>query len=98
MPCNADPRSDMAHEPIINERPATGRDGAGGYVSPISFQELHQAGRLSMPFAEEYAEGYGPLGDTYNDGSTVTDSTDPLEAFVDVWAHAGPSPASPILP
>lgn len=85
----------MAHEPMITEGTT---DQVGGYLPPISFEELHQAGRLSMPFAEEYAEGYGPLGDTYTDGSPSNESTDPLEAFVDAWAHAGTSPAGPILP
>jgi len=95
----------MAHEPIIDQATATGHDAtgnvvdaSGGYLPPISFQELHQAGRISMPYAEEYSEGYGPLGDSYLDGSDSIESTDPLEAFVDAWAHAGPSPTGPLLP
>lgn len=68
---------------------------AGGYVPPISFQELHEAGRLSMPGAEEFQEGYGPIGDP---SEVSTDAADPLEAFVDAWAHAGQTPAGPLLP
>jgi len=105
MRCGADLRSDMTNEPIINEATATGADvtgsvvdSSGGYLPPISFQELHQAGRISMPYAEEYSEGYGPLGDSSLDGSTTSESMDPLEAFVDAWAHAGPSPTTPLLP
>ena len=66
-----------------------------GYVPPISFQELHEAGRLSIPGAEEYQEGYGPLGDP---SEVLIDVADPLEAFVDAWAHAGQTPAAPLLP
>ena len=66
-----------------------------GYVPPISFQELHRAGRLSMPGAEAYEEGYGPLGDPTD---VVSELNDPLEAFVDAWASAGHAPAEPLLP
>ncbi|UDY36908.1 hypothetical protein [Dermatobacter hominis] len=66
-----------------------------GYVPPISFQELHEAGRLSMPGAEAYEEGYGPIGEA-TDASQ--EPTDRLEAFVDAWASAGHTPAEPLLP
>jgi hypothetical protein len=66
-----------------------------GYVPPISFQELHDAGRLSMPGAEAYEEGYGPLGDP---SDATPDAADPLEAFVDAWANAGHAPVEPLLP
>ena len=48
-----------------------------------------------MPGAEEYQEGYGPLGDP---SEVLIDVADPLEAFVDAWAHAGQTPADPLLP
>jgi hypothetical protein len=69
--------------------------GSDGYVPPISFQELHEAGRLSMPGAEAYEEGYGPIGDPTD---PAQEATDPLEAFVDAWASAGHTPSEPLLP
>ena len=58
-------------------------DPSNSYVPPISFEELYQAGRLSMPYAEVYEEGYGPLGD-------------PTEVSVDLSTRVRPSrcPAS----
>jgi hypothetical protein len=76
-------------------RRSTSDSDAAGYVPPISFQELHQAGRLSMPGAEAYEEGYGPLGDPTG---TPQDPDDALEAFVAAWASAGHTPVEPLLP
>lgn len=73
----------------------TSNDDHESYVPPISFQELHEAGRLSMPGAEAYEEGYGPIGDP---SAASPDPTDALEAFVDAWASAGHTPAEPLLP
>lgn len=65
------------------------------YLPPISFAELCEAGRLSLPGADAYAEGYGPVGDP----SERTESgIDQLEAFVEAWASAGQAPTEPILP
>lgn len=82
------------HEPLTT-RTDFGHTDSGTYLPPISFQELHEAGRLVMPGADLYAEGYGPLGDP---AETMSDPTDRLAAFVEAWAAAGPSPAEPILP
>lgn len=70
-------------------------DRPSGYVPPISFEELHAAGRIVLPGADVEADGYGPLGDP---SELTIQSTDPLEAFVDAWAHAGQTPTDPLLP
>lgn len=73
----------------------TPTDVTGDYVPPISFQELHDAGRLVLPGADAYDEGYGPIGDP---GDVTSEQVDPLEAFVDAWAQAGQTPTEPLLP
>ena len=73
----------------------TARRAMDGYVPPISFEELRDAGRLSMPGAEAYDEGYGPIGDP---SDPAQDPNDALEAFVDAWANAGHTPIEPLLP
>lgn len=65
------------------------------YIPPISFEELYRAGRLTTPFADVYEEGYGPLGDP---SDNLVELVDPLEAFVDAWANAGPAPTDTLLP
>ena len=85
----------MAPEPTPTTPELDLTAGNVNYVPPISFQELHEAGRLSMPGAEEYQEGYGPLGDP---SEASTDVGDSLEAFVDAWASAGHTPTGPLLP
>lgn len=64
------------------------------YLPPISFAELYEAGRLSLPGAEAYAEGYGPIGDPCEH---ETCDVDELEAFVTAWAGPGPATAEQIL-
>lgn len=66
-----------------------------GYLPPISFAELYEAGRLALPGADAYAEGYGPLGDPCEHCPSEVDE---LEAFVAAWAAAGPAPTDPLLP
>ena len=75
--------------------PLTSHTGSDNYLPPISFQELHEAGRLVMPGAESYTEGFGPIGDP---ADSSFEPTDRLEAFVEAWAAAGPRPTAPILP
>ena len=70
-------------------------DPSNSYIPPISFEELYQAGRLSMPYAEVYEEGYGFLGDPTE---VSVELVDPLEAFVDAWAAASPAPTDALLP
>jgi len=65
------------------------------YLPPISFAELYEAGRLSLPGADAYAEGYGPLGDPCEPCTTEVDE---LEAFVAAWAGASPGATGPLLP
>lgn len=65
------------------------------YLPPISFAELCEAGRLSLPGADAYAEGYGPIGDPCE--HPVTD-IDQLEAFVVAWASGGETLTDPTLP
>lgn len=64
------------------------------YLPPISFAELHEAGRLSMPGADAYTEGYGPIGDPVE---RQVGALDDLEAFLEAWAAAGQSPSDPLL-
>lgn len=70
-------------------------DSPNEYLPPISFAELCDAGRLSLPGADVYAEGYGPIGDPCD---RPVAEIDQLEAFVEAWAAAGCTPAEPILP
>ncbi|MBS1839019.1 MAG: hypothetical protein JST64_15095 [Actinobacteria bacterium] len=65
------------------------------YLPPISFSELYEAGRLSLPGADAYAEGYGPLGDPCEHCPSEIDQ---LEAFVEAWAAGGQAPSDQLLP
>jgi hypothetical protein len=66
------------------------------YVPPISFAEVWASGHRAVPAPGADDLGYGPLTDApCGEFEPVPDS---LEAFVDTWGAAGPSPADTPFP
>ena len=66
------------------------------YVPPVTFEEVWANGHRAVPAPGAGDGEYGPLEGAPS-GTTVT-VPDSLEAFVDAWGTAGPSPCDDPFP